>query len=239
MGQQTSTTFRLSDVDPGEARMAGLGGGTPSALDITYGKDDHGAEFKLFGATSGCFMLWDESADTLKVTTTSAVTTGAFRSVEISQTMTGTSTSNTPEALRVQIIANVKTGTWANVIFAQLDYSTDGLAHGIGSVICAELSLPASSVVRGTYVVHQIEIDCPTSCVMNGNPIEVFRLNSWGAAKAQFDDYGYLFSLVGISSGAAHLWYDHQGGAPANVEEWIRVRTPGGVRYLALYNAVV
>ena len=56
---------------------------------------------------------------------------------------------------------------------------------------------------------------------------------------ADVDDDAFLFVLDGFSSGSAHLWYDHQGTAPTNVEEWIKVKTPGGTRYLALYNAVV
>lgn len=239
MGQQTSTTFRLSDVDPAEARMAGLDGGTPSAQDVTYGKDDYGTEFKVFGATAGCYMLWDESADTLKVTTTSAVTTGAIRSVEISQTMTAASTGNTPEALKVALTANIKTGAWANAIFAQIDYSTAGAAHGMAAAICAEIIVPNSSLARGALYALDLEIGAgASSSWASAGPVAFMRFGAWGT-KTNIDDDAFLFVLDSVSSGSAHLWYDHQGNAPAQIEEWIRVKTPGGTRYLGLYDAVV
>jgi hypothetical protein len=150
-----------------------------------------------------------------------------------------TSALTSGEVAQFILTSNVKTGEWANAILAKIDYSTSGLAHGIAGVVCAELDLPGSTVTRGTYCLWESEINCPASCNMGGNPIVVMRLNSWGSQKAQFDTVGYLWELTGISSGASNLWYDHQGSAPANVEEWIRVKTPGGVRYLALYNAVV
>jgi hypothetical protein len=42
---------------------------------ITVGVDDTGYDVKLFGATSGKYTLWDESADTLYVSGTCSVTT--------------------------------------------------------------------------------------------------------------------------------------------------------------------
>lgn len=165
------------------------------------------------------------------VTTRSAATTGTITSFTIQQTMTATSTANKVEALQVKLISNVKTGAWAQAIFAQTDYSTNGLAHGAGSAICAEISLPASSVVRGTYYVWQSEIDCPTNCVMNANPIAVMSVSVWGGAKAQFDSVGYLFDISGVTSGAGKFWYDNTDGA---YDEWLKVRTPSGDRYIPL-----
>jgi hypothetical protein len=72
MGQQTSTIFRLSDVDPGQARITGADGGTPIGTSVTYGQDDYGADHKVFGNTSGTYVLWDESVDTLKLVGTAA-----------------------------------------------------------------------------------------------------------------------------------------------------------------------
>jgi len=168
--------------------------------------------------------------------TTSAATTGALNTVTISQTMTAESTGNQVEVAQFILTADVKTGAWANAILAKIDYSTNGLAHGIAGVVCAEIDLPGSSVVRGTYTVFEAEINCPTNCAMNANPIHVFQINSWGTNKTQFDTVGYLFELSGVTSGAGNIWYDAQKAAPA-VEEFVRVKTPSGTRYLALYDA--
>jgi len=167
----------------------------------------------------------------VNVYTTSALATGVIQSAVISQTMTAASTANQVEALKVQIISDVKTGAWANVIFAQLDYVTNGLAHGAGSVVCAELSLPASSVVRGTYYVWQSEIDVPTGCVMNGNPIAVMSISVWGGAKTQFDDVGYLFDISGVTTGAAKFFTDSTTGV---VDGFLKCRINGVVYYILL-----
>lgn len=198
---------------------------------VDFGEDGSGLDVKMYGDTASCYFEWDQSADILKVVKTSAAITGSIAAVNITQTMTAVATANQVEVLQVKLIADVKTGAWAQAIFAQTDYSTDGLAHGAGSVICAELSLPGSSVVRGTYYVWQSEIDCPANCAMNGNPIGVMSVSVWGTNKSQFDDVGLLFDISGVTSGALKFWYDNTDGA---YDEWLKVRTPGGIRYIPL-----
>lgn len=161
----------------------------------------------------------------------SAETTGLLNTVDVLHTQTAASTTNQIEALRVILTANVKTGEWANAFFARLDYSTDGYAHGLGSVICAELSLPGSSVSRGVYYAWQTEINCPANCAMNGNPIAVMSVSVWGDNKTQFDDVGLLFDISGVQSGDGKFWYDSTSAA---ADEFIKVRTPAGIRYLVL-----
>lgn len=192
----------------------------------------------------GNVVLGDASTDTLVVNATStfnapiaqnissAVTTATdIRSMVITQTMTAASTVNQIEVLKVALIADVQTGGWASAIFAQLDYVTDGGAYGSGSAFCGELSLPGSLITQGIYSVLQAEIDCPAGCNMSGRPISVIQINSWGDNKTQFDDVGFLFSIDGATSGATKFWYDHTDGA---YDEWIKVRTPAGIRYIPL-----
>ena len=207
-----------------------------------YGWHDNSlnAEEVSVGSSADKISLETAASRLLSAYSTSALTSGAINTMTVSQTMTVLSSSNQIEVAQFLLTSNVKTGQWANAILGKIDYSESGLAHGIAGVICSELDLPsATAVVRGTYCPWETEINCPTGCDMGGNPIIVNRIEAWGGAKTQFDAVGYLFELVGLTSGSSSLWYDHQGSAPANVEEWIRVKTPGGIRYLALYNAVV
>lgn len=60
-----SSTLSPDDLCPMLAQFLGAGGMTPGTQEWVLGKDDYGCEFKLFGATSGAYMLWDESADDL------------------------------------------------------------------------------------------------------------------------------------------------------------------------------
>lgn len=60
---QVTGTFNPGDFCPILERMASDLG----LKEITLGQDDYGADFKVFGATSGCYMLWDESLDSLLI----------------------------------------------------------------------------------------------------------------------------------------------------------------------------
>lgn len=67
----TSENFKTSGT-------VDLDGVTQVDATLTVGVDDTGHDVKFFGATSGNFMLWDESADSLLVSTDTKV---AFRSL--------------------------------------------------------------------------------------------------------------------------------------------------------------
>ena len=59
-----------------------------------------------------------------------------------------------------------------------------------------------------------------------------------GATTAIVDHTADLFILTGFASDTDHMWYDKGSAiAPGDASEWIRVRTPGGVRYLMLYDS--
>lgn len=167
---------------------------------------------------------------------TSDVTSGNIVSMSINQTLTSASATNTTELSQFILTSDVQVGNWANAVLGKIDFSTNGYVTGLAGVFCAEIDLPNSSTGgAGTYSCYEAEINCPASYEGNA-PIHVFQINAWGAGVTEFDDNGYLFDLTGVSSGATSMWYDNQKAAPA-VEEFIRVKTPSGVRYLALYDA--
>jgi len=64
-----TAAFKLSDVDPGEAKMSGLSaiGVPPVGSEMVYGVDGAGADFKIFGDTSGVYFMWDQSLDSLLI----------------------------------------------------------------------------------------------------------------------------------------------------------------------------
>jgi len=209
------------------------GAGTGIGIDFATSEFTTGI---ALGSDSSKLTLATNASRLAQMYSTSSLITGGITSLTVSQTMTVTSTGNHVEVGQFFLTSNVKTGAWANAVFAKIDYSINGLAHGIAGVVCAELDLPGSSVARGTYVFFQAEVNCPANCAMNANPIHIIQVNSWGTNKTQFDAVGYLFDITGVASGAGSFWYDNQKAAPA-VEEFVRVKTPSGVRYLALYDA--
>jgi hypothetical protein len=146
--------------------------------------------------------------DKLAVYTTSESTTGTIITAIIKQTMTVGGAALYEEALRVQLIGDVNMGASHNAIFAQIDYVEDGYAHGEGAVITAELSMASvTAVPRGEYTFYKMELDLPTACDLQSNPIALFKLNIWGGAETEFDDHGYLFDFEGVTSGANDFFY--------------------------------
>jgi hypothetical protein len=169
----------------------------------------------------------------LSLYTTSATTSGTIRSGLVEQTMTGAASANMIEAFKVKVVANVQTGNWCNALMGKIDYSTSGFVTGLAGVVCAELSLPASNAASagGDYSVYEAEIDCPTSCDMGSRPIIVFEINSWGGAKGEFDDNGYLFDISGVTSGSDHFYYDNTSNA---ADAFLRCRINGATYYMPL-----
>ncbi len=164
--------------------------------------------------------------------TQSATTASEFDAFKLNSVQTGAGAIAV--GLRVNMESNVKLGNWSNAAYISLDLKTAGGAEGLGTAVCGELVMSAGAT-QGTFAVFEAEINCPTSWV-GTEPVSFLYLSTYGDTKANFDDYGYLFTLTGVTSGAAHLWYDNQKAAPA-VEEFVRVLTPSGARYLALYDA--
>ena len=60
-------TANIGYTDGDNAITIADGGGCTFSNTLTVGVDDTGHDVKFFGATSGKYMLWDESADTLNV----------------------------------------------------------------------------------------------------------------------------------------------------------------------------
>ena len=139
---------------------------------------------------------------------------------------------------RFNMESNVVLGGWANALKASTDWKTSGGVTGLGSALCAEMTMMGSTMAAsGTYGVMELELVCPTSWA-GTNPVSFIYAEVSGATKGNFDDYGYLFTIAGVTDGAAHIWYDHTGAAAQVTNEWIRIKTPNGTKYLAVYDAI-
>lgn len=138
--------------------------------------------------------------------------------------------------MRVHLETNVALGGWANALKVDVDCKTNGRATGLLSVANAEITMPASAGGAGTYAVYEAEVVCPTSWT-GTNGVAVFYIGTSGATKANFDTYGYLFDIRGVTSATDGFWHDHAGAHPANIEEWLRIKTPAGDRYIPVYDA--
>lgn len=125
-----------------------------------------------------------------------------------------------------------------------LQAGATGYVTGLGVGVDAQLYLKNEVVhANGTYAALNVEIysEGSTTAVSGVTGLSFIRVSNGGDATGvgRVSDKAYLFDLTGFTSGAAKTWYDHQGSAPANVEEWVKWHTPAGDRWMPLYNAVV
>lgn len=200
---------------------------------LTVGEDDSSYDVKLFGATSGNYFLWDESADLVSIVNTSATTTGTDRAFNLNMTQTGASATKILEALRVNIDANVQTGDWVNAIVARVDYGASGSASGgMVAPLCAELSLPENTPSGGAYYIADFEMDAPANHLEHGNvsyPTAWINFAIYGDATAiaSVEDYAFLFRTDGFTSASGNMIYNNT----------IRTRIGSSTMYLPLSDA--
>lgn len=228
---------------------------------LTVGVDDTGHDVKLFGATSGSYLLWDESDDRLEFvaakmelgtsasptavlyngtqvlqiyTTCGSTTDTGFSQQIIKNVMTGAGQS--VEGFGVTLESNVKLGTYANAMCVRADWQTNGGVAGLGSVICAEMVMGAAAT-DGTFGIVEFEVSCPASWTGTG-PVSFLYMNTYGDTKANFDDYGYLLTLTGVTAGAAHIW---QTGStlPSTVGGSLRIMVGATPYFIPVYTSVV
>lgn len=140
------------------------------------------------------------------------------------------------EVLQVTFHTETQGGTWGNAICAKIDLGSTGYITGMGGVVCAEIDMPTTPTAAGTYVCFEAEIN---SAAANTAPMIGMCMNVWGSAPTAFDASGYLLDINGtFVSGATNFWYDHDGTAGGDtVNEWIKIRVNGVVKYIALYDA--
>ena len=138
---------------------------------------------------------------------------------------------------RVNMETNVALGGWANAFKASVDCKTSGRATGLLSVINADLTMPASAPGAGTYAVYEANVLCPTSWT-GTNGVAIFYINTSGSTKANFDTYGLLFDIRGVASGSSSFWYDKGSGLTGTMGEYLRIQTPGGTRYLGVWDTL-
>lgn len=167
----------------------------------------------------------------ITIASTTALTSGTIRSFEMTQTHTGIGAI--AEGLTAIVKTNVALGSWANAIFGKLDFQTVGKVTGMGGVICAELTMAGGAVSQGTYATFQSEINLPTS-YSSSVPISVMRINTWGAVKASFDTYGYLFDIQGVAGGSGKFFST---ATNAVIDHALKIRIGSTTYWIGLYDA--
>jgi len=167
----------------------------------------------------------------IAVWSTSALTSGTQDVVKIDFTQTAAQQSGYIKGIRCTMTSNVKTPGSFNGVKGIIDYSTNGYPHGDCAPVASELIPPNSSATRGTFSCFEAQVVPGASSAWNSaGPLSFFRCKVGGTV-THFDSYGYLFTIEGCNSGSTNFWYDATNGT---TDEWIKVKTPSGDRYLML-----
>ena len=107
--------------------------------------------------------------------------------------------------IRINMSTNVALGQWSNALKASVVYGASGRTAGLGSVICAEMTLSAGTT-PGTYAPLEIELNMGASGV-TGAGTSLIYMSVNDAASTTFDTNGCLFSLNGVATGSGSVFY--------------------------------
>jgi hypothetical protein len=207
---------------------------------VTVGVDDTGYDVKFFGATSGSYVLWDESGDQLILGPSSDVVvgTGSFisgtsgtpitrtydgdKAITVYSTCASTNASTSFEPVlfyttltgagqvggrvRAFMTANVALGGWSNAFKGEVTYGASGSTTGLGSAVCAEMTLSAGTT-SGNYAPLEVELNLGSGAAV-GTRTSYMYLSANGADIATFQVSGYLMNIQGLGAATAGEIFD-------------------------------
>lgn len=158
------------------------------------------------------------------ISKTSASTSGSASVENIVAATTLTGAGGVGGRSRFQLDTNVALGAWSNALKGITVYGATGKTAGLGSAICAEMTLSAGTTA-GTYAPLEIELNLGTGA-KTGTESSLIYASVNGDGKGEFDDKGALISLNGVTIGANHL-FQASAKAAINSTHAIKIKVLG------------
>ena len=190
----------------------GIGTTAPgSTLDVqgtlTVGVDDTGHDVKFFGATSGKYMLWDESADTLEVNGTLKTGQGSESSPAIGLGDDDTGffdagsnaigfTNGASESMRIDANGRVGIGTTSPGSILETSQDVAGNAVGIRVINTNDADGDSVSLNFGLARDGGLVFG-------NGGQIIVGKENDWTSTASTIDSYMAFHTILNESNSEA------------------------------------
>lgn len=185
---------------------------------------------KLDIGSSGTPLVLTAGTPIIDIYSTCASTSGSTSAEPFYLKSTMTGAGGVGGRARFHLYTNVALGGWANALKAYVEFGSSGRVTGLGSGVCSEVALSAGTS-SGSYTCFEGEMVL-ASGASTGTSTSFMYFNVSGADAATFDSNGVLFELgTGFTSGSGKFWYDNTANA---ADEFIKVKTESGVRYLAL-----
>lgn len=133
--------------------------------------------------------------------------------------------------VRAFMTTNVALGAWSNAFKGEVTYGASGRTTGLGSAICAEMTLSAGTS-SGTYAPLEIELNLGASASI-GTATSFVYMGVNGADATTFQGNGYLFDIQGLGAATAGEVFDTCTAAAASHALRIRI---GAAAYYVMLN---
>jgi hypothetical protein len=168
------------------------------------------------------------------ITATSASTSGttSIEPMILSSTMSGA--GGVGGRARFQLSTNVALGGWSNALKAITVYGASGRTTGMGSALCAEMTLSAGTTA-GTYAPAEIELNLGTGA-KTGTQTSLIYASVNGDDKGTFDDHGFILSLNGLTADTGHVF---QAAAVTDIDSThaLRINIGGTAYFIPLHTS--
>ena len=165
------------------------GTGTTSHLPLTVGVNDTGHDVKFFGASSGAYMEWDESADQLRIMGASA-----------------DATTSTGKLLLATSLTDIN----ANDVLGKIDFQAP---HEAGGTDAITVAASIQAIAQGTFAAGVNATDLIFYTGHSEAATEKIRITSQGEIGIGGANYGSDGQvLTSGGAGAAPAWEDSTAG---------------------------
>lgn len=156
------------------------------------------------GTSAASKALVLDANEELNWTYTSASTSGSTSVEPLNLDTTMTGAGGVGGRAKFTLTTNVALGSWSNALKGEVTYGASGRTAGLGSAICAEMTLSAGTSA-GTYSPIEVELNMGAGA-LTGTLTSLYHASVNGAAAGTFDDNGYVINLQGLTAGAAHVF---------------------------------
>lgn len=174
--------------------------------------------------SAGVLALAGSAGAKMTLTTTSASTDGGTSVEPFVMDSTLTGAGGVGGRARFQLNANAALGAWSNALKGQVVYGASGKTTGMGSAVCAEMTLSAGTV-DGTYAPIEIELNLGSNAPI-GTATSLVYGSINGTATA-FLANGTIINLAGAGGDL----FQTSAKAAINATHALKLLRAGGVAY--------
>lgn len=173
----------------------------------------------------------------LLVTSSSTSTNGSVSQapVQIDHTMTGVGAVGGRAEFNTTFNGVGLAGGWTNALKGNFTFGASATGGtGLHSAVCAEMTVPNTTVGGGFFSPLEIELNIPASHVPQDKQLTMMTMSP-NTTPATFDTYGTVMALQGVTVGAGKVFDTCTAGAASHA---LRISIAGTYYYIMLQDNV-